>query len=98
MPVDPSVPDETRLAIFKNEPEVCYYEYAKHKANIAIAKFKQIIETEPQNNGEYYANEFSKIINDLRENTSVLDGSIDDGHIAGLFVKEVPSEKLVSKM
>ena len=94
MPVDPNIPDETRLAIFKNEPDVCYYEYAKHKASIAISKFKQLIETKPKNNGKYYSNEFDKIISDLQENKSVLDGTINDGHVDGLFI----NEKFLSKI
>lgn len=74
MPVDPFIEDETRLAIFKNEPETCYKEYSIHKMKIAIDQLK---ENEKQN---------CFTIDFLKNAVEVLEGK-DDSHIEGMYFK-----------
>ena len=73
MPTNPFEEDETRLAIFKNEPETCYKEYSIHKMKILLEQIKR--------NGDK-----EQIMKFLQHSIEVLEGK-DDSHIEGTYFK-----------
>jgi len=40
---DPRYPDDTRLGVFKNEPETCFHEFARHRAIRARARLDEFL-------------------------------------------------------
>lgn len=81
MPLNANVLDETRLAIFKNEPETCYYEYAVHKAWRATNQLQQFLHRTQSTDPETLSKELKKITNELDEGIEVLTGKKFDGHL-----------------
>lgn len=83
MPRDPFAPDETMLAVFKNEPETCYYEYARHRSWRAREQLNSLL----NNTGyidappEVLAATIRKIVEELGNGADIIDGKKVDGHV-----------------
>jgi hypothetical protein len=78
MPLDATVPDDTRLAVFKNEPETCYYEFARHRAWRASNQLQQFLENRKWTSDPVIlSKELKKIIEELDEGVDILLGKSD---------------------
>lgn len=72
-------PDDTRLGVFKNEPETCFHEFARHRAIRARQRLDDFLSSEswvsePTQN----AKELREVANQLNEACDILVGSKDD--------------------
>jgi hypothetical protein len=76
---DPRYPDDTRLGVFKNEPETCFYEFARHRAIRARARLDEFLQqpkwvSDPLEN----AKELRHVANELSEAVDILTLVKDD--------------------
>ena len=79
-PRDPDYPDDTRLSVFKNEPETCYYEFARHRAARAKSALDRLLLREGwESDPAKLAAELKTVAAQLADAVDVIQGKRDDG-------------------